>query len=309
MSSFSNILVHVDTRAETNPGLDYAADLAKTNDARLKIVDVIPDFSWPVRLATARYERVIENLTQSKTQRLIELATPIEQQGVAVQTKLVEGRSSVEIVREVLRDKHDLVIRSAKGTHSRRSGFFGTTATRLIRKCPCPVLILKAGQQCRCERVVAAVNATSDDELHAKLNEQIIRLAREMTTGGEPAVVDVWSIYGESILKSHMQEDEFQDLEERTEKHAEQLLAQLLTPFDIAVGGDNVHLLRGEAGAVIPKLVEKLDADLLVMGTVARAGVAGLLIGNTAEQILDRVECSVLAVKPDDFVSPIRLSS
>ncbi len=108
MSSFSNILVHVDTRAETNPGLDYAADLAKTNDARLKIVDVIPDFSWPVRLATARYERVIENLTQSKTQRLIELATPIEQQGVAVQTKLVEGRSSVEIVREVLRDKHDL---------------------------------------------------------------------------------------------------------------------------------------------------------------------------------------------------------
>ena len=43
------------------------------------------------------------------------------------------------------------------------------------------------------------------------------------------------------------------------------------------------------------------------MGTVARTGIPGLLIGNTAETILQRVDCSVLAVKPDGFVSPVGL--
>jgi nucleotide-binding universal stress UspA family protein len=47
--------------------------------------------------------------------------------------------------------------------------------------------------------------------------------------------------------------------------------------------------------------------DLIVMGTVARTGLGGLLIGNTAESVLQRVDCSVLAVKPEGFVSPVRL--
>ncbi|HVS10740.1 MAG TPA: universal stress protein [Planctomycetota bacterium] len=51
----------------------------------------------------------------------------------------------------------------------------------------------------------------------------------------------------------------------------------------------------------------ELGSDLLVLGTVARTGIAGVLIGNTAEEILDRIACSVLVVKPDGFVSPLRL--
>ena len=58
---------------------------------------------------------------------------------------------------------------------------------------------------------------------------------------------------------------------------------------------------------VIPRLASKLQADLIVMGTVARTGIPGLFIGNTAETILGRVECSVLAVKPPGFVTPVKL--
>jgi nucleotide-binding universal stress UspA family protein len=43
------------------------------------------------------------------------------------------------------------------------------------------------------------------------------------------------------------------------------------------------------------------------MGTISRTGVAGLLIGNTAERVLQKANCSVLAVKPDGFSSPVRL--
>ena len=44
------------------------------------------------------------------------------------------------------------------------------------------------------------------------------------------------------------------------------------------------------------------------MGTMSRGGVAGLLVGNTAERLLDKVECSLLTIKPEDFVSPVRSS-
>jgi nucleotide-binding universal stress UspA family protein len=45
------------------------------------------------------------------------------------------------------------------------------------------------------------------------------------------------------------------------------------------------------------------------MGTVARGGIAGLLIGNTAERMLRKLPCSVLAVKPEGFVCPVSLDA
>ena len=49
--------------------------------------------------------------------------------------------------------------------------------------------------------------------------------------------------------------------------------------------------------------------DVLVMATIARSGIAGFLMGNTAERLMPQIECSVIAVKPDDFRSPITLDS
>jgi universal stress protein E len=56
---------------------------------------------------------------------------------------------------------------------------------------------------------------------------------------------------------------------------------------------------------VIPERAERKRADLIVMGTLSRSGVRGFLMGNTAEKILQKVDCSVLAVKPDGFVTPV----
>lgn len=55
------------------------------------------------------------------------------------------------------------------------------------------------------------------------------------------------------------------------------------------------------------KFVEENGVDLVIMGTLARSGVLGMLIGNTAEEVLDRIQCSVLALKPKGFVSPVRI--
>lgn len=67
------------------------------------------------------------------------------------------------------------------------------------------------------------------------------------------------------------------------------------------------HLVKGHARKEIPALARQIEADLIVMGTVARTGVAGFIIGNTAEAILNQIECSVLALKPSGFVTPVTL--
>jgi nucleotide-binding universal stress UspA family protein len=58
----------------------------------------------------------------------------------------------------------------------------------------------------------------------------------------------------------------------------------------------------------VPESARESQADLVVMGTVGRTGISGLFIGNTAEAILEQVRCSVLAIKPLGFVSPVKLA-
>lgn len=67
-----------------------------------------------------------------------------------------------------------------------------------------------------------------------------------------------------------------------------------------------LHLTKGPAKMVIAPLAAKLRAHLIVMGTlVARTGISGVFIGNTAETILDQLTCSVLAIKPHGFETPV----
>ncbi len=82
-------------------------------------------------------------------------------------------------------------------------------------------------------------------------------------------------------------------------------LDRLLRPYPY--DKRTVHLIKGQAGDVIPNLAESLEVDLVVIGTVGRTGVPGLLIGNTAETILNAVDCSVLTLKPEGFETPIQV--
>ena len=68
-----------------------------------------------------------------------------------------------------------------------------------------------------------------------------------------------------------------------------------------------LHMAKGDPRRALPRLVARHRPDVIVMGTVGRTGIAGLIVGNTAEEVLMQVTCSVLAVKPRGFVSPIGL--
>jgi len=83
-------------------------------------------------------------------------------------------------------------------------------------------------------------------------------------------------------------------------------LDTLLSNYDLEAINHHVHLLKGDADQVISQLANKKRVEILIMGTVARTGIPGFLIGNTAEDVLRKVNCSVLTVKPERFVTPVK---
>lgn len=309
MQRFQNILVHVDTRTDNREALDWASTLAQRNQARLRIVDVLPEFPWHVRMAMRDYDHVRELLLKEKSEKLASLTEAEKSKGLDVSCQALLGHSSVELIREVLRNGHDLVVRLAKGPLSPREGFFGTTSQRLLHQCPCPLWLVKPGSALRFEHVLAAVDSAPHHKGQPELSGEILELAKSIceVEGGRLEVLHAWEVYAASVLTLRMEDDEIERLERDVRAHVEKSLDTLLAPHGMSIRDPNVHLVKGDPIPAIAEFIKQHDIDLLVMGTVARSGVSGLLMGNTAEQILGRIACSLLALKPKGFVSPIKL--
>jgi nucleotide-binding universal stress UspA family protein len=125
------------------------------------------------------------------------------------------------------------------------------------------------------------------------------------TEGGSLTILQAWAPFAASMVRTRTTAEEFTAYLEHTQDAARAGLKILTGPFGARLAGARIELRQGEPEDVIPEFVVAEGIDLVVMGTVARTGIAGLLIGNTAERLLHRLPCSVLAVKPDGFHSPV----
>lgn len=308
MNQFAKVLVATDTRLDVHPIIDEAGALARQNGASLKIVDVVPEIPWAKRMLVKDHEYIRKLLEHEKQEKLDALAAPLRDQGIDVEVRVLWGKTSVEIVREVLRGRHDLVLRVAKGHDSRHQGFFGATGRRLLRDCPCAVWLVAAAETPDYKHVMGCVDTSTSHEFDSLLNNKVYELASMISRQHEArfSVLHAWQMDAEQILGGRVSRRDFKGMLEQRREHVQGLLDKCLQPHGSNVKLDNVHMVKGEPSTVIPAFARENAVDLAVMGTAARSGLTGILIGNTAERILDDLECSVLAVKPDSFVSPIK---
>jgi len=311
MKRFRSILVAIDSRSETHPALRWATRLAEHNQARLTIVDVLPDLSWIAKRVLTDSEHTQDALAQQKLRALQILAEPIGEQGVDVRSELLFGKTSSALMHEVLRSSHDLVVRVTKGAHSGRSGFFGTTSMRLLRECPCAVWLVRPDTPPRFTRVLAAIDPAPEDVAREALNHTIIELAKSVAEyeHGELHVLHAWEFFGEYLLKSRYKPGELAEAKQTAESSVAQVLDDFLSTYGLRHTADNVHLLCDEwgPGHAVSQFAKQSQVDLVIMGTMASTGWKATLLGNTAEQVLDHVECAILAIKPDKFTSPATL--
>ena len=312
MDRFKNILV------AANPGhlepmtMRAAVKLAETNSARLTVIDVMEPMSRMRRHTTVE-GRVVDiqaELISHREQRLRQLAANTRA-GDGIEVKVLVGEPFVEVIRHVLADGNDLVIVGGSEVARWATPEFSSAEMHLLRKCPVPLWVMRPSRPGQL-RIVALVDPDAADPVRDSLNDLVLELATslERREGGELHIGHAWKLTGEATLRSspyvQLPGEVVDVIVDSAEGVHREQLDLLLKRHNIEGVGAEVHLVGGEAGKVLPRLAELLDAGLIVMGTVARTGIGGLIVGNTAETILRSVHCSVLAIKPEGFVTPVK---
>jgi universal stress protein E len=300
MKEFQKILVVVDSSQSEQIALKRALELADQTGAKLHLVDLVKDVSLTFRLLSRDYTHIHTLLVQEKQVGVQKLVDLCKAHGVEATGEVLEGISSQLTIDAARRFEADLIIRGAKGAHSLETGSLGASAQKLLRNLPCSVWLAQAEHEVECKSIVAAVDASPDDAAHAKLSRRILQIGQQLAVRerGKLHVCYVWGLYGSEMLKHRLPESEYEMLVAHNRKQHTESFEKLLSEFELHATSPNAHILEGEPSSVIPTLCEEQQADLLICGTVARHGISGLLLGNTAERIIRRVDCSILAVTP-----------
>ena len=323
MQRFKDILCVVADLTAGKHVMERAVTLAENNQASLTVVDVVehvtagigmPDggpISADLQAAlVSAHEQALKSLVDSYRNR------------IEIQTRVLVGVPFLEIIREVLRNGRDLVIK-VPDPRDFLDRLLGSEDMHLLRKCPCPVWLIKPGRHKSFRRILAAVDAGDAyplEELATRrvLRRQILEMASSLALSdfAELHVVHAWEAIAESALRRILNTSEKRlkaYIEQERRVHAASL-DSLMREVTGDLGQDaldylkpRTHLVKGSPHREIPAVAKQIEADLVVMGTVARTGVPGFIMGNTAETILNQIDCSVLAVKPPGFTTPVTL--
>lgn len=290
-----------------------AFGLANKNNAKLTIVDVLEELPDRIKdyldiISAEELESLVAKERAEEIQMLLESSE--SNADIKPEVKTLVGKPHVEIIKEVLRNKHDLVMKTPEGKGDTKEALFGSIDINIMRKCPCPVWMIKFTGSRKFSRILAAVDPEPDNESSKELNNNIMDLAVSIAKleKSELHIIHVWSLFGEKALRGSRfkkKEDEIKKLIKDAESHHRKLTDELLRNFPLNNIDHTIHMPKGDPAIVIHEVSKKENINLIVMGTVCRTGLPGFIIGNTAESILYKVDCSVLSIKPQGFISPI----
>jgi len=322
MKRFKNILLVINNKIENETAIQKAVELSLHNQAKITVIEVLDEF-YNINhfFKSESSTNMLEAHIQEKQDSLHTLLEPYRQD-IEMDFIVSHGKPFIEIIRAVLKHNFDIVVKTCHQHGSLNTMLFGTTDMHLLRKCPCPVWLIKPNEEIKCRSILAAVDiepSVYNDGKIDPLNLQILQMATSLTIteSAELQIVHAWMVFGESMLKSANSdycEKEIAAWIENQKKEIKTGIEKFKVQLDQITGENGsdslhpkVHFLEGDAYEIIPRLAEEQKVDLVIMGTVARTGLPGFFMGNTAESILNQLNCSVLAIKPEGFVSPVRL--
>jgi universal stress protein E len=206
----------------------------------------------------------------------------------------------VALSRRVSAGSDDLVVVGKRNRPERHSRRLGSIALRLIHVCPSPVWIAKPEQLGRHGTVMAATDLSAVGDRATEYAAYVARIEE-----CDLHVVHAWQMPMELQLSATRIGDA--ELERRLQQLESEAREHILALPGVAALGDRVHAVvrRGTPSRTILDHVARVHPDVVALGTISRSGFAGFLVGNTAERLLHRLDCSLLTVKPEDFVCPL----
>lgn len=310
MNPIKSILVIVDPTAERHPAVEKSALLAQKFGARLELYVCDTKASREVRLAAHAGQRADQPFLVNLKAFLEDLAKPIRQRGLDVTTEIeCADPLHAALIDRARRTTADLIV---KDTHHHSLGkrtFLTNTDWELIRACSVPLLLTKSSQWASPPRVCAAIDPGHANDKPAVLDNRIVDHAALVAKrlGGElhllhvylPTAIVAAAAAGSPPMAMTVSAEDL--AREAEQKRA--LLQDLVAEYRVVPS--NVHLEVGGPAAVLPRAAGELKADIVVMGAISRAGLRRAFVGSTAEDVLERLPCDALIVRPPNFADDL----
>ena len=305
METIKRIIAVIDPTKDDQNALARSIDLAKKSGASITAFMTVYDFSYEMTTMLSGDEReaMRQAVLKDRELWLKDLVSPY--QNINIDTQVIwHNRPYGAIINTVINDKYDLVI---KGTHQHgalKAVIFTPTDWHLVRKCPTPVLFVKDMQWPAQGNILAAVNAVSENEQHLSLNKRIIKDAQFLCELAN-AKLNLVNAFPATPVNIAIEIPEFNPglYNESVKKHHIESTNELANEFNLT--SEQCFIEEGLPEDVIPDVAKRLNSELVVIGTVGRTGLSAALVGNTAEHVIDSLDCDVLALKPDGYVSPL----
>jgi len=321
LAPFRRLLVACSPFENGQGAFANAAALAKTWDAELSalaVVELPKEIDHISGATNISHDDIVGRLVDAYREELLGVWNRLAP-NLDPMIEVRVGKPYVETVRYVLANNVDMLFKTADEVDGLHRYLFSSTDRHLLRKCPCPVWLCHPKSAPSVRTVLAAVDAdvsaASEPETLMALNRCIIETAVRIAggEGGTVTLLHVWDAPEEDFVRRWSDSPKVaESYVNRVQANHERALYQLVEETrawltqDLARRVEIVPILqRGNARDVIPDRIREQKTDLLVMGTVARTGVPGVIIGNTAEDILNGIDCSVVTVKPPNYVSPL----
>jgi universal stress protein E len=314
MKRIDRILAVLDPTAAAQPALEKATLLARRCDATLElfICDFDPALSGRPLAESERMRELREEFVAERMEFLEERADELRAEGVAAETH-VHWDNPVHrgILRRVEESSPDVVVKDTHYHSVLRRTLFTNTDWHLIRACPVPLLLAKPTEWGETPHVVAALDPEHLGDKPAALDHDILEYAELLARRLEGEVHAAHAFFPAALLAAATSVAGMplatgvgaREIVEEERQRVGAILARVVAAHGLPP--ERVRLEQGSAVEVLPRIVERLRADILVMGAVSRSRMQELFVGSTAERVLDRIGCDVLVVKPGDFTEKL----
>ncbi|OOF69598.1 universal stress protein UspE [Rodentibacter caecimuris] len=302
---FNNILVVLNPENEKQYALARAVRLAKEQkiEQKVKITALLAvyDLSYEMSSLLSSEEREAMHHTAIEQQRsavqfyLDKYAAP----EIEFDSRIVWNSNEAEAIRqEVENNPYDLVIKYTKDEESLTSLIFTPLDWQLLRKCPIPVLMVRDGDWKHQRRILVAVNVSGEQEYHNEFNKELVSTGISLAENLNRGNVHLVAAYPITPINMAIDLPEFNHSDNENSIRGQHLINMKTLRQQFSIDEDHTHVYEGFPEEVIPKVAQAIEAELVILGTIGRTGLSAALLGNTAEHVISKLSCNLLAIKP-----------
>ncbi len=293
----TKILVVIDPQEETHSALQRCKEISPDADLQLHVC----------MFTGADTARELANTLKEKSSWLTDQVKPYIDLGYDLTTEVISFVRLYETVIQVAQKcAADFIFKPMRQHSLIRRVVLTSTDWNLIRFCPIPILLVSDMEVVRNKPVIAAVDVCSQDENHEELNRIVMEQAA-LVAGvleSEVTCVNAWNVSSAVMAAGSVDPTPYEIAHAKKIDHINESQA-MCEKYDISA--ERVIVEEGTAEFVINNIAKDLEAGVVVLGTVARSGMSGLFIGNTAEAVLEGSSTDVLVVKQAGFECPLEL--